>query len=204
MLLLNKDSFKPSTALRTLAIMEAIADNPKLSQQELSTLSAMSSAMVNQYLKNLRDSNLIQYVRVNGKSYSYRLTPSGQGKRRELLGLYCTEIVQSYSSLKELVRKKLEPLSRDGIRGLALYGASETCEVVLSAIIGTDFMVTTLADSDPAKHGRTFHGHVIEPPSALENGQCQAVVITSFAKKDEIFEQLSKNPALKGLEIVRL
>jgi len=85
-----------------------------------------------------------------------------------------------------------------------LFGASETCEVVLSALRGSRFAIMALVDNDVGKHGKLFHGYVVAPPQVLETLACQAVLITSFACQDEIFEQLEPVRLRRGLEVVKL
>lgn len=204
MLTLKQDFFKPTKELRSLAIMEALAADSALSQQDLGERSAMSSAMVNQYLREMQTSHMVDFIPVNGKSYRYNLTDAGAERRRALFGAYCAEVVRAYSALKRMVREKLAPLEQKGLTRLALFGASETCEVVLSALLHSPFRILALVDSDPDKHGQTFHGHVVSPPTALANLDCQAVLITSFGRQDEIYRQLTANNPQSGWEIVRL
>ncbi|MGE4297986.1 MAG: transcriptional regulator [Desulfovibrionaceae bacterium] len=204
MLLLDRDFLKPTKKLRALAIMESLALDNMLSQHRLSELSGMSNAMVNQYLKTLKDEALIAFEPINGKSFSYCLTGEGETVRRTYFETYCSEIVRSYSALKSMILNKLQMLEEKGRTGLVLFGASETCEVVLSAIKDTPFRIVAIVDNDPQKHGRTIHGHVIQPPVVLDNLACHAVVITSFGRQDEIHKQLVTIYPGKEMEIVRL
>jgi predicted transcriptional regulator len=204
MLLLDRQFFKPSRKLRTLALMEALSAGEHLTQNDLGIRAAMSSAMVNQYLKDLDGSEMLTYVPVNGKSYRYNLTGNGEKLRRDYFGQYCSEIVQAYSALKAMVRQKLAPLEESGRFRLVLFGASETCEVVLSALQGSRFRILGLVDNDPDKHGKQFHGHFVSPPMVLERLDAQAVVITSFGHQEDIYNQLVNGFSLQNVEIVRL
>lgn len=204
MLILDNHYFKPTTRLRTLALLEAVASDGRVSQQDLGQCTAMSIAMVNQYIREMDAKKLIRCEPVNGKSYRYLLTEDGQRARREFFGQYCAEIVQSYTTLKNMVQEHLAPLAERGLLRLALYGASETCEVVLSSLTGSDFSVVAILDSDPAKQGRSFHGHVVSPPETLSGLACDAVVITSFGRQEEIFQHLARLATPQHMEIVRL
>ena len=90
-----------------------------------------------------------------------------------------------------------------GLTRLALFGASETCEIVLSALRDSGFSVVLLLDNDSNKYGTVFHGHVVSRPHVLEQVECDAVVITSFGRQHEIFEQLKSIASERGFEIVR-
>lgn len=204
MLMMENAYSKPTTRLRTLALMEAIHQDGSKSQHDMCMEAAMSVAMVNQYVRRMADERLLDLEPVNGKSFHYRLTREGEEARRRYFGQYCAEIVQSYTALKSLVLSKLEPLLERDLLTLALYGASETCEVVLSAIRDTPFRVSAVVDSDPARQGGSFHGHTVDAPEALCRADCKAVVITSFGRQDEIFQELSRLGLSQAMEVVRL
>lgn len=204
MLLSDRQYFKPSKEARILAILDSLSRDSGLSQVELGRRMRLSGAMVNQYLKELQDENLVRFEAVNGKSYRYLLTQEGERKRRRLFSDYSSETIQIYTALKNAILQKLDTVLAKGLTKLALFGASETCEVALSALRDTDFHILTLLDNDPRKQGTMFHGYVIAPPSVLETIACQAVLITTFGGQEEIYEQLQPIRQSKGLEIVRL
>lgn len=194
---------KPSKSTRVLAILEALKGDSSLSQYELGKRLNLSGAMVNQYLKQLQGGGLVEFLPVNGKSYRYTLTDKGHASRRQMFSDYSSETVRLYTTIKDYVLDQISPLKGEGKMRLALFGAAETCEVVLSALRNTDFQVVGLLDNDPDKHGKFFNGYVISPPHVLDQMVCDAVVITSFGKQIEIYEQLKPYAEKRGFQIVR-
>lgn len=194
---------KPSKSTRVLAILEALTRDSGLSQFELGKQLNLSGAMVNQYLKQLQEEGLVEFLPVNGKSYRYALTDRGLQSRRQMFSDYSSETVRLYTTIKDFVLDKLTVLSEEGKKRLALFGASETCEVVLSALRDTDFQIMILLDNDTRKQGQLFHGHVVSAPRVLDQVDCDAVVITSFGKQTEIYEQLKPYSDKRGFQIVR-
>tara|TARA_Y100001978_G_C23678979_1_gene427973 strand:- start:658 stop:1314 length:657 start_codon:yes stop_codon:yes gene_type:complete len=194
---------KPSKSTRVLAILEALTRDSGLSQFELGRRLNLSGAMVNQYLKQLQSEGLVEFMPVNGKSYRYTLTDVGHQMRRQMFSEYSSETVRLYTTIKDFVVNRLSPLLMEGKTRLALFGAYETCEVVLSALRDTDFHIMALLDNDTKKQGQLFHGHVVSAPHVLDLVECDAVVITSFGKQDEIFEQLKPYSEKRGFQIVR-
>jgi FlaA1/EpsC-like NDP-sugar epimerase len=160
--------------------------------------------MVNQYLKLLQEQKLIEYRPVNGKSYRYVLTSGGEKSRRQMFSDYSSETIRLYTNIKDFIISKLRSLESRGRKKIALFGASETGEVVLSALRDTGFQVVAVVDNDVDKHGALFHGYVISSPLVLDHVDCQAVVITSFGRQDEIHQQLQPVSTRRGLETVRL
>jgi len=194
---------KPSKSSRILAILDALSRDSSLSQFELGRQLNLSGAMVNQYLKQLQTEGLVEFLPINGKSYRYSLTDEGQQCRQRMFSDYSSETVRLYSTIKEFVLGKLKSLEDKGVRKLALFGASETCEVVLSALRDSPFQVMILLDNDSAKQGQMFNGHVVSAPHVLDQVDCDAVVITSFGKQGEIYEQLKPYSKKRGFQIVR-
>jgi len=203
--LVNKTYYRPSKSARCLAILDTLAQDSMVSQSELGRRANISGAMVNQYLKELVDHNFIEYERVNGKSFRYVLTVAGEAHRRAMFSSFSSETVQIYSALKAAIAHKLRAVKAKGLVRLTLFGASETCEIVLQAIraIG-GFEILALVDNDPAKAGKILGGHVISPPVVLESLRPQAVVITSFGCQEEIYEQLAQLTSRQNVEIIRL
>ena len=114
-----------------------------------------------------------------------------------------SETVRLYTTIKDFVLEKLSGLREEGKRRLGLFGASETCEVVLSALRDTEFQVMLLLDNDTRKQGQIFNGHVVSAPHVLDQVDCDAVVITSFGKQTEIYGQLKPYSEKRGFQIVR-
>ena len=187
-----------------LALLENLNSDPLLSQAELAQRCALSGAMVNKYLREIRDNGLLQVMPVNGKSFSYHLTDQGDQTRRLLLEEYSTELVQIYSALKIVIRDKIQNLRNNNQRRLVLFGASETCEIALSAIRDIDVRVLALVDNDSTKHGQSFNGHIISSPVVLEQLTFDTVLITSFARQQEILAQISPIAQQHNFNIARL
>ena len=204
MIPIQKRFFKPGKESRMLSILDGIHGRARISQQEMGHKAALSGAMVNKYVKTLHQGGLITLTPVNGKSFSYGLTQEGESQRRAMLGQFCAEIVQVYSALKESIREKLAGLLDQGLTQVALFGAAETCQVVLAALEDTPFRVVAIIDNDPSKHGQAFRGHRVVSPSLLPTIPCQAVIISSFGRQDEIYGQLTAPAAARNLQIVRL
>lgn len=205
MFLVNKTFYRPSKEARQLAILDALSQDGQVSQKELGRRANLSGAMVNQYLRLMVEEGLVRYEPVNGKSFRYSLTELGEASRRAMFASFSSETVQIYTALKAAIQSRLAGLKARGLKKLALFGASETCEVVLQALRAAGgFEVVALVDNDPDKAGKTLGGHVISPPVALESLRPQAVVITSFGRQEEIFEQLAGLCRSNNVEIVRL
>ncbi len=203
MLLVNKKFLKPTKQARCVAILESLRINPCMSQAEIGRRVLISGARVNVFLRDMVKDGLIKMEPVNGKKLRYILTDKGQEVRRRLLGEYMAEIVQVYSSLKDNIKNKLREISRCH-KKIAFFGASSTCEVVLSCIPDTNLNVIAIVDNDKNKQGTLFFGYIVSPPLVLRYIDIDAILITSFGRYSEIKMDILKIIKDKKLEIFNL
>lgn len=181
----------PTKEFRRLSVLLSIENYSRVSQQKIGEMTRLSSSMVNNYIKLLKRENLIQVTGDTNRNQCYHLTSEGEGILKESLLAYSTEIMQLYISVKEEIVHILNGFYEEGIRILAFFGAAETAEVVHSAIKETDLVVIGVVDSNMEKQGKPFNGLIIQSPEKLEKMNPDAVLITSFAKQEEISRYIS-------------
>lgn len=167
--------------------MLAIHDSLKVSQHRIGRMTRLSSSMVNNYIKELQENGMITISGNTNRTQSYHLTPSGHNELITLLIDYSAEIIRLYGTAKQKVLERLNAVYEEGIRTIVLFGAAETAEVVHAALKDTPLKVTGVVDSDPAKQGKPFNGLTILAPESLKDMNADAVVITSFARQEEIY-----------------
>lgn len=201
---LRKQYYAPSKDTWVLAILDALSQDCDLSQRELAGRVGLSGAVINQRLRELQARKLLRFEIRNGKSYRYVLTPEGERLRGEMISRCTCEAIHIYTALKRHCRERLEWLRSKGIQKIVVFGAAETCEVVISALSGLPLRIVALVDNDTSKHGTVFHGYVISSPLVLGSVECQAVLIASFGRHAEIREQLAPLCRARGVEIVGL
>ena len=199
----NSRFLSPTKDFRRLSILLAIHNAPQASQSKTALATRLSSSMVNNYIKELRRDDLIVVVGNTNRSQSYYLTPSGYKALTESLLSYSAEIVQIYGSVKAEIANMLNEIYEDGIETLALFGAAETAEVVYAAIKQTPLVVVGVVDNDESKIGKPFNGLFIQPPYKLKEINPDAVLITSYAKQEEIHAHI-RNVIGKKIRVKKL
>lgn len=190
--LFNSSFFSPNKALRRLALLFAIHENPQISQHAIGRLVHLSSSMVNNYIKMFKGEGLVNMLGDTNRTQSYHLTAHGARALRKTLLSYSAEIVQIYGAVKRELSNILNGFYEEGIRTVVLFGAAETAEIVHAAIKDTELIVIGIVDSDASKHGKPFNGLIIRPPDMLLKMAPDAVVITSFGRQEEIFVSIQK------------
>lgn len=161
--------------------------------------------MVNNYIKQLSACGSLTITNRNNRDCDYQLTRQGQQELNSLLMDYSAEIVQFYAQTRSEISKRLKKFfSRKRQISIVLFGASDTCELVMRAL--GDFPqanIVGIVDSNPSKHGVSFNGIPIRSPEIIESIHPDYVLITSYAKQDEIYEA-TKHFLEKGIKIKRL
>ena len=161
--------------------------------------------MVNSYMKELTDDGLITISNRNNRDCNYHLTGSGKETLNSLLMAYSSEIVQFYAQTKNEISKCIAALINGNQQpSFVLYGASETCELVLRALENfPQITVSAIVDSLPQKQNTLFNGFTIRNPEEIEALRPGCVLITSYAKQEEIFLSIQHLEA-SGIKIQRL
>ena len=178
----------PTKRFRRLSVLLAIHNNPNVSQHKMAEISRLSSSMVNNYIKKFKEEGLLWVSGKTNRTQIYHLAPAGEQELISLLVKYSTEIIQFYGSAKRELTNRFCEMAAEGVSNVALFGAAETAEVVYAAIQDTSLTVTAVVDSDSKKQGKGFNGFRIEEPQELKNQSVDAILITSFARQDEIYD----------------
>ena len=203
--LANSQFFLATKEFRRLAILLAINHTPNLSQQAIAISANLSSAMVNNYMKDLVREGLVQVANRNKRDRDYLITDSGRQKLFSLLMSCSAEIVQLYAQAKDELVKKFSKLFSDGnAHRVVLFGGSETACMVIQAIYKfPQAEIAGIVDNDSAKWHTHLEGHTITSPDSLTNLSPDTVIIASFARQDEIYESIKKLKD-QGINIVKL
>ncbi len=181
----------------------AVRDVPRISQKKIGGMTHLSSSMVNNYIRDLKEEGLLNVTGETNRSQSYHLTPKGQEVLRESLLSYSAEIVQLYASVKREIAQILEAFYKTGTRTVGLFGVADTAEIVHAAVKKTPLVVISVVDSDEKKQGKPFNGLIIQAPRTLMESRPDAVIITSFGQQEGIEEQIHRM-GFEDMQIIRL
>jgi len=176
----------PTKRFRRLSVLMAVHDDAKTSQHKIASKTKLSSSMVNNYIKEFRKTGFVQVSGETNRTQRYHLTSKGEKELLTLLLDYSAEIVRLYGNAKRVLAERLKGIHQEGIESVALFGAAETAEIVYAALRESGLSVTGIVDSSPQKQGTRFNGFSVQPPETLKTMKAEAVVITSFAKQQEI------------------
>ena len=193
----------PTKQSRLLSVLFSIFEEPHASQHKIANNTSLSSSMVNNYIKWLKREGLINIEGNTNRTKQYHLSEAGRVMLRQSLLDYSAEIVRLYSSVKEEIANILKVFYDDGIRTIVLFGVAETAEIVYAAAKRTPLSIIGVLDSDRSKQGTFFNGLKIQSPKAIKEIKPDAVVITSFGRQEEIYQQV-RNLTGDTIRIIKL
>jgi DNA-binding MarR family transcriptional regulator len=185
--------FEPSKHYRRFSLLLSIQKNIDISQKLLGKKTNLSSSMVNNYIKELSKDGLLNVSGSSNRSITYHLTEKGSEYVSQSFLTFSSEIVQFYASVRSEIVEILAKSYQEGVRTIVLYGASDTAEIVYSAIQKTELVLTGVVDNDPKKTGKLFFGSVVQSPSRINEIRPDALLVTSFARQNEILNTLEGN-----------
>ena len=197
--------FLPTKEFRELSILLTVLHEPNLSQQAIASKTDLSGSMVNGYIRELTKNSLIAVEARNKRDKLYKLTEAGRRKLMNSLMNCSAEIVQLYSQAKtEIINKLKEHLLGNGSMRLVLYGGADTAQLVNNALEQFPHVhIAAIVDNDASKWGVRIGNHVIQSPLVLENVMIDCIIISSFARQNEIYTFIKKYEE-QGIKIIRL
>jgi len=199
----NSSFLVPTKRFRRLSVLLAVHNTPRISQHKIAEMTHLSSSMVNNYIKGLKQEGLLRITGETNRTQEYHLTEGGEKELMSLLMAYSTEIIQFYGGAKREITKRFEQMVAEGVSTIALFGAAETAEVVHAALKDVPVRIVGVFDSDPAKQAMRFNGLEIQSPETIKDLTADAIVITSFGKQEEIYEKV-RHLAHSDIRVVKL
>lgn len=203
--MLSSEFFLPTKNFRYLSVLLAVHHNADISQHGIAQEVGMSSAMVNGYIKAMKDNAHIDVIDKNGRDKRYQLTESGKKVLMQHLMSCSAEIVHLYSKAKAEIVSKLKALGNGAPRiRVLLFGGSETAQMVVSALEQIEkYKVVAIVDNDSWLWGHRIGAHIIQSPEILKTIKVDSVIISTFARQNEIYRDIQWLEK-KGVDVVRL
>ncbi|HYK90801.1 MAG TPA: winged helix-turn-helix transcriptional regulator [Acidobacteriota bacterium] len=195
--------YLPAPKLNQLHILKQIAADPEITQAELAQRCALSVAMVNNYMKELCTSGLLEYRRKSSKSISYHLTVAGMesadATERELL----QEDVRFFIDAKKRIREMILSQCNGNLRRAVLYGSGDLAELVFHALESADVSIVGICDDNPGKVGRECLGRSMMSPSQIQFVAPDSIINSTVERADETYQSLISFQG-RGIRVIRL
>lgn len=192
-----------SPKLNQLNILREVAGNSRVTQAELAQLCSLSVAMVNNYMKELCSSGLLEYHRKTSKSVTYHLTPAGERSLELLQRELMDEMVGMFAAAKEQIRARIMSRAQTALHRVVLYGSGHFAQLAFHALELAGVNVLGVCDDNPAMLGREFCGREVLSPAQIRFIAPDAVIIADSLRTEEIHANLSYL-SNHGIAVIRL
>jgi len=151
---------------------------------------------VNRILNDLVQAGYVRVFNRGVRPFAYRVTDDGQRYQRRLGLEHYSWVLGSLRGFEQRIGSRLRDLKSRGVQRVVLYGAGEVMEASYRLAYGEGLQVVGVVDDDVTKQGLSKGGLVVEPPSAINELEPDAVLITTFRHAAEI--QLKIDPPLRS------
>ncbi len=195
--------FIPAPRLNQLHILKLIAADPEITQAELADGCALSVAMVNNYMKELRSRGYLEYRRKNSKCISYHLTKLGQEAAAHIQTALLQVLARFFTNAKDQAKEIILSQARGRLRRVVLFGSGDLAEIALHALEAAMVNVIGICSDDPSINGPEWCGRKVIDPSQVPHLAPDAVVIAHPNGSEPVDWRLA-NLHQYGIDLIRL
>jgi predicted transcriptional regulator len=192
-----------SPQLNQLNILREVASNARITQATLAKRCSLSVAMVNNYMKELCGSGLLEYHRKTIKSVTYHLTTAGNQRLEALQGRLIHEMVGMFVAAKKQIQDRIASQTRSNLKRVVLFGTGSLAQLAFHALELAGVKILGVCDDNAEMIGKDFCGREVLNPSQIRFLAPDAVVVADAARAEEICRNID-SVRDHGIDIIRL
>jgi DNA-binding MarR family transcriptional regulator len=189
----ESNSFEIET---TLAILNAIEGNSKLTQRSIANELGIALGLANTYLKRCINKGLIKITQAPANRYAYYLTPRGFREKGRLTTQYLKISFQFFRTARLEFESLFETCVKNDWSRVALCGQSDMVEVAI--ICAGNYPVTLVGIVDPQPSQLFLSG------LSIHNSLNSLTPIDSCIITDMTNPQLTFDNLIEELDVVRV
>ena len=164
-------------SFKELRVLEAIAQNPELSQRQLSRRVGVALGVGNLLLKNLAKKGYIKVTHLSWKRWVYVITPKGMTRKVNLTLSYIESFLGHYRRVKIILKKNLNSLTLNKESKVAIVGTGELAELAYLALLDIGVDEIDMFGNENDKH--VFLGMNVVSIQDIEVNDYSKIVVTS-------------------------
>lgn len=197
----NLDLFRPPQEMKELSLLQELEKNPIISQRELSHKFGIALGVTNACLKRMVRRGWIRITSLNHHKIGYFLTPKGFTEKTKLTLHLISWTAQHYSTLKDIIGRKLLEMQNKGFQRIVFYGVSDEMEIAYITLQGLNLKLVGIVEDDEIFNPRMVFGCKLEPVSRVNELRPDSILITSLI---EIGKKRERLKTLVGTENVHI
>ncbi len=186
-----------------LNILREVAVDAHITQAELAARCALSVAMVNNYMKELCRTGLMEYHRRTIKSVTYHLTPAGSAQLEVLQRELTRDMAEMFVASKEHVLARIMSQAPEGLRRVILFGSGHLAQLVFHALEMAHMNILGVCDDDLDLIGSDFCGREVMSSSQVRFLSPDAVIVARAPQTEEVSRGL-ESLVDRGIKIIHV
>jgi DNA-binding Lrp family transcriptional regulator len=163
-------------ARRDLRLLEAVAENSRVTQRRLATRLGIALGLTNIYLKRLTRKGYIKCVNAQPNRITYLITPRGVAEKMRLTYEFMDYSLHLYREVRHHLRDMLRDCARAD-RLIAIFGRGEAAELAYLSL--KEFGLEPIAIFDQ-QGGDSFLGMRVRPIADHSQVPYDLIVVASF------------------------
>ncbi len=179
-----------SNNLKTLKLLEAIAEGHPKSQRELASTLEISLGLVNAFLKRLVRKGYCKVKTIPKNRVNYILTPAGAMEKTRLTYEYIATSYRYFKAAMDKTHALYTELQTAGDNRVVFYGTGELAEIALLSMKGTAIRLVDVVDPEMAGGG--FAHLVVKLPAQLKMIDFDVLLVTSLDNHTSILNDIKK------------
>jgi len=188
-------------AQRDLQMLEAVAENQRVTQRGLADSLGIALGLANVYVKRLVRKGYIKCISIPSNRILYLITPKGIAEKTRLTYEYMEYSLHLYSQVRVHLRGVLQPLAAVGHRRIAIYGTGEAAELAYLSVKEAGLELAAIFDDEG---GRMFLGTPVQDIREQHLVPYDLLVIAALDRPEAaINELLRQGVPLEKLQTLR-
>ncbi len=189
------------TDLRTLKILEKVANESTPSQRDLARDLNISLGLVNSFIKRLAKKGYFKIGHLPKNRIRYILTPRGVTEKSRLTYEYIRHSFEFYRETRQMLRDLYAELETQGVRRIVFYGAGDLAEIAYLSL--QQSCIELVAVVDDGKAGNNFMEYTVVHTDRIESLWFDRILITSVNSTESILEKIATLdiPPIRVVEI---
>ena len=175
--------------LRTLKILEKVANDGTPSQRDLARDLNISLGLVNSFIKRLAKKGYFKIGHLPKNRVRYILTPRGIAEKSRLTYEYIQYSFKFYKDARQKLRDLYVELETQGVRCIVFYGAGDLAEIAYLSL--QQSCIELVAVVDDGRVGNNFMQFTVAHPDRIESFWFDRILITSVDSKESIFGKIA-------------
>jgi DNA-binding MarR family transcriptional regulator len=176
--------------LKTLQLLEAIAEDKPTSQRELSVSLQISLGLVNSFIKRLVKKGYCKVTTIPKNRVRYILTPSGALEKTRLTYKYIATSYNYFKTATERLRHLYAELKKENATRVVFYGTGELADIAWFSMTGFDVRLIDVVD--PQKTGTPFAHTIVKDASRLKKTDFDVVIVTAIQNHELVVHAIEK------------